>query len=292
MSALDDAVVELYRKAATSLPPDVVNALSIARSHEAKGSRASLALSVILENIRAASKSARPLCQDTGIPVFFLRIPACVSYREVKNTIVKGTKLATRAVPLRPNAVDTLTEKNSEDNTGTGFPVIYCDEARGNRLIIDLMLKGSGSENIGQTYKLPDEALFAERELDGVRKCVLDAVQKAQGRGCPPYIIGVGVGATRDQVTRLSKEQLLRRLDDANRHPILARLEKTIRDDVNALNIGPVGLGGRTTALAVKIAVNYRHPATYFVDVSVACWADRRARLIYDIQNSKYRIQS
>jgi fumarate hydratase class I len=193
---------------------------------------------------------------------------------------------------LRANAVDILTDKNSGDNTGIGFPVIYCEEAKGNKLTIDLILKGSGCENIGQLYRLPLEELKAERDLEGVRKCVLDTVHKAQGRGCPPYIIGVGIGASKDQVTRLAKEQLLRNLRDTNKQKILSNLEKRLLGDINQLGIGPLGLGGRITAVGVKIGVNHRHPASYFVDVSVCCWANRRARLIWEMENSRCRIQN
>jgi fumarate hydratase class I len=292
MLSLRDAIVELYRRTATSLPSDVVHSLQDACAKEKKGLRAALALSVILDNIHAARETACPICQDTGVPIFFIKTPAGLSQIELKNTVTKATRIATREIPLRPNAVDVLTERNSGDNTGIGFPVIYIDETKGKRLIVDLMLKGSGSENIGQLYKLPFQGLQADRDLEGVRKCILDAVQKAQGRGCPPYVIGAGVGATKDQVTRLSKQQLLRRLDDRNPHEVLLRFEKRICDDINALGIGTVGLGGRTTALAVKIGVNHRHPASYFVDVSVSCWADRRARMIWDLQNSTCRIEN
>jgi fumarate hydratase class I len=119
------------------------------------------------------------------------------------------------------------------------------------------------------------------RLVEGVRKCVLDAVYKAQGRGCPPYIIGVGIGASKDQVTKLSKEQLFRRLKDTNKHKVLSNLEKKLFNEINQFGIGPLGLGGRTTTIGVKIGVNHRHPASYFVDVSVCCWANRRARLIW-----------
>jgi fumarate hydratase class I len=292
MIHLRNAIVELYRTAATTLPSDITSALRNLCPQERKGSHAALALSVILENIRSAMKTGRPICQDTGVPVFFIRAPAGVSHLEIKNTVVKATRIATREIPLRPNAVDIITERNSGDNTGIGFPVIYADETKGRRLMIDLMLKGSGSENIGQMYKLPIAELKAERDLDGVRKCVLDTIQKAQGRGCPPYVVGVGVGATKDQVTRLSKEQLFRRLDDQNHYSVLARFEKRIRDDINSLGIGTIGLGGRTTALAVKIGINHRHPASYFVDVSVSCWADRRARMIWDPHNLKCSIRN
>jgi fumarate hydratase, class I len=290
MVSLHNAIVELYRKAATSLPADVVRALRKIRALERRGSSAALALSVILENIDAAMKTVRPVCQDTGVPIFFIRVPAGSSHLAVRSAIVTATRIATRKIPLRPNAVDIITEKNSGDNTGVGFPVIYADETKNKKLVIDLMLKGSGSENIGQIYKLPIGELKAERDLDGVRKCILDTIHKAQGKGCPPYVIGVGVGATKDQVTRLSKEQLLRKLDDVNRNPVLSAIEKTIRDDINDFGIGAMGLGGRTTALAVKVGVNHRHPASYFVDVSVSCWADRRAQLTWDMQSSKFTI--
>jgi fumarate hydratase, class I len=292
MLRLRNAIVELYRKAATALPADVVSALQNLHRKEKKGSNAALALSVILGNISGAVKTVRPLCQDTGVPVFFVRVPVGLSHLQIRSTVIKATQIATREIPLRPNAVDILTEKNSEDNTGIGFPVIYIDETKGRNLVIDLMLKGSGSENIGQLYKLPFEELQAERNLEGVRKCVLDTVYKAQGKGCPPYVIGVGIGAAKDQVTRLSKEQLLRRLDDVNRYPVLSQLEKKISEDINSLGIGTIGLGGRTTSLGVKIGINHRHPASYFVDISVSCWADRRARMIWEMRSSKYKIQN
>lgn len=187
MHALCDSIVELFRKAATLLPPDVEAALRRAHRREKEGSNAKAALSTVLKNIEAASEISRPLCQDTGVPVFFIRVPAGLSHLRLKETIIKATRIATKTVPLRPNAVDIVTDKNSGDNTGIGFPVMYLEETANKKLTIDLMLKGAGSENIGQLYKLPIEGLKAERNLDGVRKCALDAVNKAQGKGCPVY---------------------------------------------------------------------------------------------------------
>jgi fumarate hydratase class I len=278
---LRDGIVELYRKVASSLPPDVEEAVKGALAHEAEGSGAAATLSVILENVKRARDTFRPLCQDTGVPVFYVKVPFGLSQKELKNTIMEATREATQKVPLRPNAVDIITEKNSGDNTGEGFPVIYFEETSGGALIIDLMLKGAGCENAGQTYKLPVEELAAQRDLEGVRKCVLDTVQKAQGRACPPYILGVGIGATKDQVARLAKEQLMRKLTDSAATGEIAALERQLVSDINELGIGPMGLGGRTTAMSVKIAVNHRHPASYFVDISVGCWAMRRGRLIW-----------
>ena len=306
MLKLRDGIVELYRKVATSLPPDVEDSLKAACVSEKKGSNARHALEIILENIRIARETARPICQDTGVPVFYVKTPIGLSQIELEKTIIEATRIATEKVPLRPNAVDIITDKNTGDNTGIGFPVIYFRETPDSTLSIDLMLKGAGCENVGQTYKLPtslsvesysviarEESLthnaerhnaitvIADRDLDGVRKCVLDAVHRAQGRGCSPYTIGVGIGAAKDQVTRLAKEQLMRRLTDTNNIEVLFKLEKRLLKEINTLGIGPLGFGGKTTALGVKIGVNHRHPASYFVDISVCCWANRRGRLIW-----------
>lgn len=281
MLKLRDGIVELYRKVAISIPPDVEEALKAAYPNEKKGSIAEQAFRIILENIRLAREKTRPVCQDTGVPVFFVKMPSGLSQVELESTIIEATRIATEKIPLRPNAVDIITEKNTGDNTGTGFPVIYFRESPDTTLTIDLMLKGAGSENIGQMYKLPIEELKANRNLDGVRRCVLDAVYKAQGKGCPPYTVGVGIGASKDQVAKLSKEQLLRKLSDTNQIPVLQELEKTILSELNSLGIGPLGFGGKTTAIGVKIGANHRHPASYFVDISIACWANRRGRLIW-----------
>jgi fumarate hydratase class I len=278
---LRDGIVELYKKVATSLPPDMEEGLKQAFSNEQEETKAKSALGIILENIKMGRDTARPICQDTGVPVFFIKVPAGLSQIDIKNTVLDATRIATEKIPLRPNAVDILTERNSGDNTGIGFPIIYLEETEKSTLSIDLMLKGGGSENAGQMYKLPTSDLNAQRDLDGVSKCVLDAVQKAQGRACPPYLLGVGVGASKDQVTRLSKEQLMRKLNDKNEIEELAKLESDLLRNINRLGIGAMGFGGNVTALGVKIGVNHRHPASYFVDISMGCWATRRGRLIW-----------
>src|SRR4030042_1709931 len=220
MLKLRDAIFKLYKKAATSLPTDVEAALRYAHAEEKERSNTKAALSVILENTKIARETVRPICQDTGVPVFFIKVPFGIRHLEIRSVIIEATRIATVKVPLRANAVDILTDKNSGDNTGIGFPVMYFEETKGKKLTIDLMLKGSGCENAGQLYKLPVEELKAE-------------------------------------------------------------LEKRLLKDINQLGIGPLGLGGKTTAIGVKIGVNHRHPASYFVDVSVCCWADRRARLAW-----------
>jgi fumarate hydratase class I len=281
MSILREEIVKLYKQAATSFPQDVENALKCAVKVEKNGSTAKAALSAILENISIARKTKRPLCQDTGVPVFFVKVPRKQSQLKLKTIIIEATRIATEEVPLRPNAVDIISDRNSGDNTGIGFPIIYFEESRDSAIKVELMLKGSGCENVSQLYKLPFEELKAERDLDGVRRCALDAIYRAQGRACPPYILGIGIGASRDQVTRLAKYQLMRDLGDTNKIKVLSEIEKRIFEEINHLGIGPLGLGGKTTAMGVKIGVNHRHPASYFVEVSISCWADRRAKLIW-----------
>lgn len=281
MLKLRDGIVVLYKKVATSLPPDVEAALREAHGREKEGSNAREALSVILENVRLSRDTARPICQDTGVPVFYVQVPRGLSQRDIEATIMDATRVATEKVPLRANAVDVVTERNSGDNTGIGFPVIYFRESQDSTLRVDLTLKGSGCENQGQTYKLPLEDIGAERDLEGVRKCVLDTVWRAQGRGCPPYTLGVGIGAAKDQVTRLAKEQLMRKLPDRSPHEAIAALEGRLLQEINQLGIGPLGLGGAGSAIGVKVGVNHRHVASYFVDISVCCWANRRGTLIW-----------
>ena len=281
MLKLADGIVELYKKVVSSLPPDVEAALSAAAEREENGSNAAQALRVIMENIREARKTVSPMCQDTGTPIFHVRVPRGISQHEITEAIRVATRNATGIIPLRPNAVDTLTGTNTGDNTGEGIPIVHMEETERDTLVMDLMLKGGGSENIGTTYRLPDEKLGAQRDLEGVKRCIIDAVYRAQGRACPPYIIGVGIGATREQVALLSKRQLLRKLDDTNPVTSLASLEEETLDAVNSLGIGPMGLGGRSTAIGVKIGANHRHPASYFVDVSFGCWAHRRGTLLW-----------
>jgi len=280
MLKLRDGIVELYKKVATSIPPDVEEAMKKAFSSE-KNSGAKESLSKIALTIQKSRQTPRPACIDTGIPTFKVKMPRGLSHTEMRNTIREATAIATRKVPLSLSAVDILTGENSGDNTGLGFPVIYLEEAPDDTLAVDLMLRSGECETYGRTYSLPVEELGAGRDLDGVRKCVLDCVKKAGGRGCPPYTIGVGIGAARDQVSVLSTLQLFRRLSDESEYPVIKELEQRLLEEVNELGIGPAGGGGNTTAIGVKIGINHRHPEAYLVDVALACWANRRGRLIW-----------
>lgn len=281
MLKLRHGIVELYKKVAFSLPPDVEAALKAAYEKEEEGSKAHQTLAEVLRNISRSREEKRPLCLDSGVPVFYISVPCGLGHKNIRDIVIEATREATSKIPLSPNAVDIITNTNTGDNTGEGFPIIYMEESADSNLAVELMLKGSWSENEGQTYRLPDEALGAERNLDGIRACVMDAVRLAQGRGCPPYTIGVGAGSTIDQVVNLSRQQLRRKLADKNPVGQLAELEERLLNDVNDLGIGVFGLGGRTTALGVKVGANHRHPDSYFVDVALACWSNRRGKLIW-----------
>lgn len=277
---LAEALIELYRKAATELPRDVLAALEGALAREEPGSLGHYALSIMLENARLASHQKKPICQDTGTPVFYVTLPKTVEEEEIRQTILEATRKATKEVPLRANSIDPITGKNTWDNVGRERPQIYFETARtSDEIRFDLLLKGGGSENIGQMYFLPDEELDAGRDLEGIRRCVLDATFKAQGKGCPPYILSACVGGPRDAVARVAKKGFLRPLGQKSEQPELARLEERLLREINELGIGPGGLGGKTTALAVHLSAIHRHPASFFVDVSFGCWALRRASL-------------
>ena len=278
---LTQQFLELVRRASTDLRPDVEGALRASREREAEGSAAQGALDTILKNIELARAKSTPICQDTGTPIFYIFYPEGWSTLKLRKQIEAAVVQATEKAYLRPNAVDSLTGRNSGDNLGEDFPSFHFHEWEEPYLKVDLMLKGGGCENVGAQYKMPDARLGAGRNLEGVRRAVLDAVQEAQGRGCAPGIIGVAVGGDRGTGYVKSKEQFFRDLDDHNVDPELADLEEGLYDEANSLGIGPMGFGGETTVLGVKIGALHRLPASYFVTASYMCWADRRRTLIW-----------
>ncbi len=281
MQDLSEAFVELIRRTSTDLPPDVEQALTAAREQEATGSAARGALDTILQTVALSRRNSTPICQDTGTPIFYVRHPEGWSTRKLREQIRAAVAEATKRSYLRPNAVDAITEKNSGNNLGDdAFPTIHFEEIEGDELIVDLMLKGGGCENVGAQYSLPNSALGAGRDLAGVRKVVLDAVQKAQGLGCAPGILGVAIGGDRGSSYYASKETLFRKMDEPNPDLQMAALEKRLTEEANQLGIGPMGFGGETTVLGVKLQGMHRLPASFFVSVSYMCWAHRRRRLV------------
>ncbi|OGV53097.1 MAG: fumarate hydratase [Lentisphaerae bacterium GWF2_52_8] len=282
------ALLELIRRTSVSLCPDLRDALEAASASEEPGSPAQQALAQILENISLAEKTDTPVCQDTGTNIYHVLVPAGVSLRALEDCIRRATRAATEKSWLRPNSVDSVSGKNSGDNTGIFAPFVHFEEWEKAEIKVSLMLKGGGSENVSAQYSLPDSSLGAGRNLEGVRRCVLDAVQQAQGQGCAPGVIGVGIGGDRLSGYLTAKLQLFRKLPDINSNPELAELEKRLLGELNSLGIGPMGFGGRTTALGVKIGAAHRVPASFFVSVAYMCWAERRRSMIFGKEGATY----
>jgi len=272
--------LELIKRCSTDLPPDVEKRLREWRDREEASSTARNVLDVILKNIEIARQEGTPICQDTGLVTFYLTLPRGMNAEGIKGDLVEAVKKATALGLLRPNAVDPVTGKNSGDNTGGGLPYFSVEYHDGDEIVIELMQKGGGCENCGAQYRLPDQRLKAGRDLDGVEKCVLDAVFQAQGFGCAPGVVGVCIGGDRAHSYLHAKKQLLRSLDDKNEDPVLAELEERLYEKLNRLKIGPMGFGGNTTVLGVKVGKLHRHPASFFVSISYCCWADRKRKAI------------
>lgn len=283
---LFETLVELIRVTSTNLPPDVRTSVTQSLEKEKSGTAGEYAMKVIQRNIDIACGVSQPLCQDTGSILFFVKTPVGydqITFGEVcEAAVAKATELGY----LRQNSVDSITGQNTGNNLGPGSPTIYFEQHRSDELDIRLALKGGGCENVGAQYSLPDSRLGAGRDLEGVRKVVLDAVYQAQGKGCGPGILGVVIGGDRSTGYSYSKKLFLRTMEDTNSDPRLAELEQRILKEANSLGIGPMGFGGNTTLLGVKIASLNRLPASFFVSVSYMCWAFRRQGLKADAQGT------
>jgi fumarate hydratase class I len=281
-------LVELIRLTACELAPDVERALVAARDREE--GRARSTLDWILRNVREATESSVPMCQDTGTLIFHVDHGPDVRPGSIAGLIREAAAEATRRSYLRPNAVDAISGKNSGDNLGQGAPlVLFHEVGEAGALDVRLMLKGGGSENCGVQYSLPDRSLGAGRDLSGIRKCILNAALRAQGFGCAPGILGVGIGGDRMTSFMESKEQFWRPLDDVHPDPALGALESELVSKINALGIGPMGFGGKTTVLGVKLGVRHRVPASFFVSISYMCWAFRRRAMTVRGDEARYR---
>jgi fumarate hydratase class I len=282
---LQDSLIELIRKTSVELPDDVQKVILSALKAEEQNTTAEYAMKIIKANIELAKKKSQPICQDTGTVLFFIAHPIGFDQHKFTAEIQKAVVRATELGYLRQNSVDSLTGENSGMNIGLGHPSIHYHQHKSKDIEIKLMLKGGGCENVGAQYSLPHTPLEAGRDLDGVRKVVLDAIHKAQGKGCGPGVLGVCIGADRGAGYMESKEQLLRKLDDKNPNKELAKLEKDIVETANKLGIGPMGFGGKTTLLGCKIGVLNRLPASFFVSISYMCWAYRRQGVIMNAKN-------
>src|SRR5262252_5688570 len=276
MNVLQDSLLELIRRPSAEILDDVHKAILDSLEREKKGTIAESAMKIIEQNIGLAKSKSQPICQDTGSILFYVYCPVGFDQLGFEEAARDAVKLATKKGFLRQNSVDSLTGKNDGTNLGPGSPTIHFHPHRSKELTVRLVLKGGGCENVGAQYSLPNEKLKANRDLDGCRRVILDAVVAAQGKGCGPGILGICIGGDRATGYEFSKQQLLRKLDDHNSNPELDKLEQDIVETANKLGIGPMGFGGKTTLLGAKIGVLNRLPASYFVSVSYMCWAYRR----------------
>jgi fumarate hydratase class I len=276
MNVLHDSLVELLRRTSAEIPDDVQQSILAALEREQAGTIAASAMKIIERNIELAKRKSQPICQDTGSIIFYVDCPVGFDEITFAETSREAVKQATKKGYLRQNSVDSLTGVNDGTNVGPGSPTLHFHQHRSDDVQVRLMLKGGGCENVGAQYSLPNEKLHANRDLDGCRKVILDAVLQAQGKGCGPGVLGVCIGGDRATGYEFSKQQLLRTLPDRNPVPELDKLEQDILNTANELGIGPMGFGGKTTLLGVKIGAANRLPASFFVSISYMCWAYRR----------------
>ncbi|WP_226528576.1 fumarate hydratase [Metabacillus niabensis] len=274
-----ESMYQLVVETSTNLPKDVRRAIAQAKLKESAGTRSAMSLATIANNIKMADDNISPICQDTGLPTFKIKVPVGANQLEMTKDIKRAIEQATKDGKLRPNSVDSITGGNSGDNLGEGTPVIKFEQWENDYIDARLILKGGGCENKNIQYSLPCELEGlgkAGRDLDGIRKCIMHSVYQAQGQGCSAGFIGVGIGGDRTSGYELAKNQLFRRVDDVNEREELRQLEEYVMEHANELGIGTMGFGGETTLLGCKVGVINRIPASFFVSVAYNCWAYRR----------------
>src|SRR6266567_1896659 len=279
MEFLAGSLLELITQTSTNLPPDVRAAMALAAGEETPGTQSSQALDIILSNVDMAADDAGPICQDTGMPTFVVHTPVGVNQIRIRKAILEAVAEATRRGKLRPNSVDSISGKNSGNNLGEETPVVHFEQWEEDEIEVRLILKGGGCENKNIQYSVPcdlDHMGRADRNLEGVRKCILHAVWQAQGQGCAPGALGVCIGSDRAHGYDLAKGELFRTLDDLNPNPTLAKLETEIMEQANTLGVGAMGFGGQASLIGCKITAANRLPASFFVSVAYDCWAFRR----------------
>jgi fumarate hydratase, class I len=282
LPAFLESMVDLVTRTSTDLPPDVRAAMRVAMDSETAGSRSAQAVSIIAQNIDEAASCEGPICQDTGMPTFEVRVPVGVNQIVMRERIREAVREATKRGKLRPNSVDSITGENSGDNLGPGTPIVHFEQWEQDEIEVKLILKGGGCENTNAQYSLPTELAHlgrADRTLDGVRKC----------KGCAPGAVGVCIGGDRTSGYLHAKEQLFRTLDDENPDARLAALENSVMTTVNTLGVGTMGFGGNVSLIGCKVGALNRLPASFFVSIAYDCWAFRRLGVRLDPQTGGIR---
>lgn len=273
---VEDTIYQLYKKAVISIPEDVKISLEGALKVESD-ELPRLNIEAILKNIKLAEKKSIPMCQDTGLPIIFVKIGKVSVenndlYSVIYEGIIEGVKKATKETPLRPNVVDPITRENSGNNIGETIPQIDIEVIDEDYIEFTILPKGFGSENNNALkMALPGEG------IEGIKEFVIESVLKAGSKPCPPIVVGVGIGGTSDLALKVGKKALFRKIGERNFDPVLAKLEEDLLSEINDSKIGPMGLGGKTTALDVKIKKVSTHTAGLPIGVCIQCWANRHA---------------
>src|SRR5215467_8958217 len=278
-------ILELIRRTSAFLPPDVESVINLQRKLETAGSKAEFALELVAQNIGLAKARSLPICQDTGTIGFYFETPRGIDQLELEELCSEAVKEATARGYLRQNSVDSVDGRNTGDNLGPGSPVFHWEQTRDSNIHARLILKGGGCENMSAQYSPPAEiqGKRVDRNLEGVRICILDAIWKAQGKGCGPGFIGVAIGGDRASGYDFAKRQLLRTVEDTSPDPVLAELEARIMKEANTLDIGPMGFSGKFTVGCCKVGKLNRLPASFFVSVAYMCWAYRRRGVVLNV---------
>lgn len=267
---IKQTAIELLKRASTQLPKDVIESLENAYKKE-ETEVAKMQLKAILDNIKLADENKIPMCQDTGIPIFYITLGNFYVKNldmAIINAVIEGTK----EIPLRPNAVHPLTRKNPGNNFGEKMPYINYKYSENNYIEITAFPKGAGSEN-----KSALSMLTPSQGIKGIKEFVINTIVKAGGDPCPPIMVGIGIGGSADISMKLAKESLLRAINQRHKDKEIAKLEEELFNAINELGIGPMGLGGKTTTLGVNIEYAYCHTASLPVSVNIQCWAGRKA---------------
>jgi fumarate hydratase subunit alpha len=271
---IKSGLIDLIKKAETELPIDVINALKNALKIEE--GIAKTQIEAILTNIDLAKKTKRPMCQDTGIQTFFVKVGVEFPHiNRLKDLITDAVKKATKEIPLRPNTIDPFTSENHKDNTGDQIPYITWEFIDGSDVFITAFPKGGGSENMSKLGMLKPGV-----GIEGVKDFIVEEMIKAAGNPCPPTVVGVGIGGGADLSLKIGKKALLRPVGERHKNKEIAEIEEELIKRINDSGIGPMGLGGKTTVLDVHIEKAHRHPASLPVGIAVQCWADRRAQMV------------
>ncbi len=272
-STVEELVFKLLKKASTGVPPDVKRSLDEAYARE-EGVVPKMQMKAILKNIEVAGKESLPLCQDTGVHIFFVRgdLHMIKSFSGFEEAIKSGVRKATEEVPLRPNAVHPITRKNPGTNIGVKMPYINYIPTDDPYIEITAFPKGAGSENMSFM-----KMLTPSQGIKGIKEFVLDCIIRSGGKPCTPTVIGVGIGGTSDIAMHIAKESLLRPIGSRHPEKEMAELEEELMKAANETGIGPMGLGGKTTVLDVHVEYAYCHTASLPVAVNTQCWTGRKA---------------